>query len=44
MGKAGRQYLRSHFTPKVISQQYLHVLQQALFSDEITTMSQSDVK
>ncbi|MEH2028127.1 MAG: glycosyltransferase family 4 protein [Nostoc sp.] len=44
MGKAGRQYLRSHFTPKVISQQYLHVLQQALFSDEIRTMSQSDVK
>ncbi len=44
MGKAGRQYLRSHFTPKVISQQYLHVLQQALFSDERITVSQSDVK
>ncbi|BBD69191.1 glycosyltransferase [Nostoc commune NIES-4072] len=44
MGKAGRQYLRSHFTPKVISQQYLHVLQQALFSNEIKIMSQSDVK
>lgn len=43
MGKAGRQYLRSHFTPKVISKQYLHVLQQAVF-DEILTMSRSDVK
>ncbi|MEH2307077.1 glycosyltransferase family 4 protein [Nostoc sp.] len=43
MGKAGRQYLRSHFTPKVISKQYLHVLQQAVF-DEIITMSRSDVK
>ncbi|MEH2242824.1 glycosyltransferase family 4 protein [Nostoc sp.] len=45
MGKAGRQYLRSsHFTPKVISQQYLDVLQQALLSDEIRTMSESEVK
>jgi glycosyltransferase involved in cell wall biosynthesis len=35
MGKAGRQYLRSHFTPKVISQQYLDVLQQAILSDEV---------
>jgi glycosyltransferase involved in cell wall biosynthesis len=43
MGKAGRQYLRSHFTPKVISEQYLHVLQQALLSDEVITMSQGDV-
>ncbi|AFY47784.1 glycosyltransferase [Nostoc sp. PCC 7524] len=39
MGKAGRQYLRSHFTPKVISQQYLDVLHQALFNDEITNIS-----
>lgn len=44
MGKAGRQYLQSHFTPKVISQQYLDVLQQALFSDEVITMPQSNVK
>ncbi|WP_066377177.1 MULTISPECIES: glycosyltransferase family 4 protein [unclassified Anabaena] len=39
MGQAGRQYLRSHFTPKVISQQYLDVLRQALFNDESTTTS-----
>jgi glycosyltransferase involved in cell wall biosynthesis len=39
MGKAGRQYMRSHFTPKVISQQYLDVLHQALFNDEITNIS-----
>ena len=44
IGQAGRQYLRSHFTPKVISQQYLHVLQEALLSDEIITMPQTDVK
>ncbi|QSJ15258.1 glycosyltransferase family 4 protein [Nostoc sp. UHCC 0702] len=44
MGKAGRQYLRSHFTPKVISQQYLDVLQQAILPDEIITMSQSQTK
>jgi len=44
MGKAGRQYLQLHFTPKVISQQYLHILQQALLSDEIITMLQSNVK
>lgn len=44
MGKAGRQYLRSsHFTPKVISQQYLDILQQALLSDEIINISQNDV-
>lgn len=34
MGKAGRQYMRSHFTPKVISQQYLEVLRQAVSSNE----------
>ncbi|MEH1910669.1 MAG: glycosyltransferase family 4 protein [Nostoc sp.] len=45
MGKAGRQYLRSsHFTPKVISQQYLDVLQQALLSDQIIARYQSDLK
>lgn len=33
MGKAGRHYLRSHFTLKVISQQYLDVLQQAVLYD-----------
>ncbi len=44
IGQAGRQYLRSHFTPKVISQQYLHVLQEALLSDEVITMPQTDVK
>jgi glycosyltransferase involved in cell wall biosynthesis len=44
MGKAGRQYLRSHFTPKVISQQYLRVLQKAVLSDEVMTTSQSNVK
>lgn len=41
MGKAGRQYLRSHFTPKIISQQYFDVLQQAILSEEGITMSQS---
>ncbi|MBF2004211.1 MAG: glycosyltransferase family 4 protein [Chlorogloeopsis fritschii C42_A2020_084] len=30
MGKAGRKYMRSHFTPQIISQQYLDVLQRAL--------------
>ncbi|MBE9005322.1 glycosyltransferase family 4 protein [Fortiea sp. LEGE XX443] len=44
MGKAGRQYLRSHFTPKVISQQYLRVLQQAVSSDEAMIVSESNVK
>jgi glycosyltransferase involved in cell wall biosynthesis len=44
MGKAGRQYLRSHFTLKIISQQYLDVLQQAILSDEVITMSQSQTK
>ncbi|MBD2345470.1 glycosyltransferase family 4 protein [Anabaena subtropica] len=44
MGKAGRQYMRSHFTPKVISQQYLRVLQQAVLFDEVMTVPQSNVK
>jgi glycosyltransferase involved in cell wall biosynthesis len=39
MGKDGRQYLRSHFTPKIISKQYLDVLQQAVLSDEVITLS-----
>ncbi|WP_414550940.1 glycosyltransferase family 4 protein [Anabaena sp. CCY 0017] len=30
MGKAARQYLQSHFTPKIIAQQYLNVLREAL--------------
>ncbi|RUR86774.1 glycosyltransferase family 4 protein [Chlorogloeopsis fritschii PCC 9212] len=30
MGKAGRKYMRSHFTPQIISQQYLDVLSKAL--------------
>jgi glycosyltransferase involved in cell wall biosynthesis len=41
MGKSGRQYLRSHFTPKLISQQYLDVLQQALSSEEAIAVPQS---
>ncbi|MEA5566103.1 glycosyltransferase family 4 protein [Anabaena sp. UHCC 0399] len=42
MGKAGRQYLQSNFTPKVISQQYLDVLQQAvLYNDKVMTRVQS---
>ncbi|MBD2364697.1 glycosyltransferase family 4 protein [Anabaena minutissima FACHB-250] len=44
MGNAGRQYMRSHFTPKVISQQYLKVLRQALFADEITPVPQINSK
>ncbi|BCL35207.1 glycosyltransferase family 4 protein [Nostoc sp. MS1] len=44
MGDAGRQYLRSHFTPKVIAQQYLRVLQRAVSTNETMTVSQSNVK
>ncbi|MBN3884071.1 MAG: glycosyltransferase family 4 protein [Nostoc sp.] len=44
MGIAGRQYLRSHFTPKIISQQYLDVLQQAIFADGVIAMSKSHRK
>lgn len=41
MGMAGRQYLRSHFTPKVISQQYFEVLQQSVFLDRLRSVPQS---
>ncbi|MBD2358456.1 glycosyltransferase family 4 protein [Tolypothrix sp. FACHB-123] len=44
MGKAGRQYLRSHFTPKIISKQYLDVLQQAILPESVATMSQNHRK
>ncbi len=30
MGKAGRRYLQTHFTPHIIAGQYLHVLQRSL--------------
>ena len=39
MGKSGRQYLRSHFTPKIISKQYLEVLRRAILFEEVQTMS-----
>ncbi|GAX34304.1 glycosyltransferase family 4 protein [Nodularia sp. NIES-3585] len=35
MGKAARQYLQSNFTPKIIAQQYLDVLRQALTMKKI---------
>ena len=43
MGKSGRQYLRSHFTPKIISKQYLDVLRRAILSEnsEVRTVSKS---
>ncbi|AFZ02028.1 glycosyltransferase family 4 protein [Calothrix sp. PCC 6303] len=41
MGKSGRQYLRSHFTPKIISKQYLDVLRRAISSEDTRTVSQS---
>jgi glycosyltransferase involved in cell wall biosynthesis len=44
MGKAGRQYMRSHFTPKIIAQQYLQVLQKALFVNEKTNISHTNTK
>jgi glycosyltransferase involved in cell wall biosynthesis len=44
MGKAGRQYLRSHFTPKIISQQYFDVLQQAIFAEGVVNMPESSTK
>lgn len=34
MGRAGRKYLRSHFTPQMISQQYLEILQKCIFLDK----------
>ncbi len=44
MGRSGRQYLRSHFTPRIISQQYLDVLQQAILADGVMAMSESTTK
>lgn len=44
MGKSGRQYLRSHFTPKIISKQYLEVLKQAIFAEGVATLSESRTK
>jgi glycosyltransferase involved in cell wall biosynthesis len=41
MGKSGRQYLRSHFTPKIISKQYLDVLRRATLSKGVRIMSKS---
>jgi glycosyltransferase involved in cell wall biosynthesis len=43
MGKSGRQYLRSHFTPKIISKQYLDVLRKAisLTSEEMHATSKT---
>lgn len=41
MGKAGRQYLRANFTPKIIAKQYLDVLKQAVISPEIVSMTQT---
>ncbi|NWF61071.1 MAG: glycosyltransferase family 4 protein [Fischerella sp.] len=31
MGRAGRQYMRANFTPQIISQQYLEVLQKSIY-------------
>jgi glycosyltransferase involved in cell wall biosynthesis len=42
MGKAGRQYLRGNFTPKIISKQYFEVLRQAV-SQEVVDMAQTPV-
>ncbi len=44
MGKSGRQYLRSHFTPKIISKQYLDVLRRAVLSQDVRTMSKSTIE
>jgi glycosyltransferase involved in cell wall biosynthesis len=44
MGKSGRQYLRSHFTPKIIAKQYLDVLRRAILSEDVRTMSKSIVE
>ncbi|MBD6617911.1 glycosyltransferase family 4 protein [Komarekiella sp. 'clone 1'] len=44
MGRAGRQYLRSHFTPKIISKQYLDVLHKAILAEGTVTMSESHTK
>ncbi|AFZ36127.1 glycosyl transferase group 1 [Stanieria cyanosphaera PCC 7437] len=34
MGKAGRTYLESHFTPEIIAQKYLQVLKGVIWSDD----------
>jgi glycosyltransferase involved in cell wall biosynthesis len=44
MGKAGRQYLRANFTPKIISKQYLEILKQAVIAQEILSMAQTRVE
>jgi glycosyltransferase involved in cell wall biosynthesis len=44
MGKSGRQYLRSHFTPKIISKQYLDVVRRSTLSKGARTMSKSRAK
>ncbi|MDZ8188224.1 MAG: glycosyltransferase family 4 protein [Nostoc sp. ChiSLP02] len=44
MGKAGRQYLRSHFTPKIISQQYFDILQQAILPHDVKAMYKTHTK
>ncbi|MBF2066471.1 MAG: glycosyltransferase family 4 protein [Calothrix sp. C42_A2020_038] len=41
MGKAGRRYLRTNFTPKIIAKQYLEVLTQAVSSQEVMSMTQT---
>jgi glycosyltransferase involved in cell wall biosynthesis len=41
MGKSGRQYLRSHFTPKIISKQYLDVLRRAILPENVRIVSKS---
>ncbi|BAT55549.1 glycosyltransferase [Nostoc sp. NIES-3756] len=44
MGQSGRQYLRTHFTPKVISEQYFEVLRQAVLADEHENLPQRHIK
>ncbi|KOP25812.1 glycosyltransferase [Hapalosiphon sp. MRB220] len=34
MGRSGRQYMRSHYTPEIISRQYLDVLQRCISGDK----------
>ncbi|MBW4612851.1 MAG: glycosyltransferase family 4 protein [Desmonostoc vinosum HA7617-LM4] len=44
MGKSGRQYLRSHFTLKIISQQYFDIFQQVIAPEGVISLSQSHIK
>ncbi|BAZ10127.1 glycosyltransferase [Calothrix sp. NIES-4071] len=44
MGKAGRQYLRTNFTPKIIAKQYLEVLKQAVITQEVVSRVQTHVE